>query len=464
MTQEDFLLTSLSPLDGRYQPKVLSTQQAFCEFSLIRTRIEVEVLYLIFLSTHSLIPKLTKKQEKRLRDFIANISLADAKKVKQYERKTKHDVKAVELFIRDFLQSSSLSSFIPFVHICLTSEDTNTLSYGLIIDRYLDSILMPQLASLISQIANMAQKYATTPFLARTHGQAAVPTTFGKEMSVFAQRLFDEYQYLTSLPVEGKMTGAVGNLNAFRVAFPNTDWIKASQEFIASLGLSAQLITTQVGCQDSLSRLFASIARINSILIGFNQDIWRYISDGYLHQSHSVNQVGSSTMPQKVNPIDFENSEGNLGIANSLFLHFTQKLPISRLQRDLSDSTLKRNIGSAFGYSSLAYTSLSKGLEHIAPNEDRMKEDLLAHYEVVSEAIQVMLRTQNDTQAYEKLRHFLQGKQVSQHSLHDFILSLSLEPKVTKKLLEISPLNYTGYAQELTTIVCEHIRKALKGD
>jgi len=352
-------LTAISPLDGRYQSKTKSLATYFSEQALIKSRVVIEAKYLEFLLNVIKKP-ISPKLVATLNAVIDNFNQNEAQRVKDIEDTTHHDVKAIEYYLREKLVD--FPEIFPYIHLGLTSEDINSCAYGLLIKDALKNEMLPSLISLISTITDMADKYKSEPMLARTHGQPAVPTTMGKELMVFALRLHHEYTTLTTLPIEAKMSGAIGNFSALHCAYPDGDWIKTTDEFIKKLGLTPNHFTTQILPADSYVKVFQSFHLINSILIGFNQDIWRYISDGYFAQQVIATETGSSTMPQKVNPIDFENSEGNLGLANALFAYFIDKLPISRLQRDLSDSTVKRNMGSAFAYSQLAYSSCVSGL------------------------------------------------------------------------------------------------------
>ena len=449
MLDLDSALTALSPLDGRYQPQLIAAAELFSEAALIQYRIKVELRYVLFLSKHNLIPKISTSEQSALLDWSENFDLASAKKIKELEKTTKHDVKAVEYFLRETLEAQK-SPLAPFIHLALTSEDTNSMSQAMIWKATTEKVLLPELKAVLKRMTEMITEYAELPMLGRTHGQPAVPTTVGKELSVFAIRLLTELQILENLPIEAKMTGAVGNFNAHQIAFPGQDWQKLSDEFITSLGLTPHLVTTQILPIEGYSRIFASLQRINSIFIDLDQDIWRYISDSYFTQKLEKGQVGSSTMPQKINPIDFENSEGNLGLANALFQHFIQKLPISRLQRDLSDSTVKRSWGSAVGYSVLGYRSLLKGLKKISPNKEKLSQELEEHWEVLAEAMQVVLRTNGDDKGYEKLQKLTQGKHVTKAGLQEFITSLSLDEKTKKRLLTLTPASYIGIANTVT--------------
>ncbi len=451
LTYTQFALNALSPLDGRYSSQLNEVSQIFSEFSLIKHRLLIEVEYLIFISQQRLIPKITSKEQEKLRQLVADFTVQQAEQVKAHEAKTKHDVKAVEYFLRDFLLEVH-SPLASYVHLGLTSEDTNSLSYSLMLKTAQQKIIVPHLQMILKQLAKLAKQYLAVPMLARTHGQVAVPTTVGKEFVNFAVRLLTEVQILESLQIESKLNGAVGNYNAQLVALPanSSDWEDLSSNFISSLGLQPNLFTTQILPAESYTRFFSSVVRINSILLDLNQDIWRYISDGYFIQKAETEQVGSSTMPHKINPIDFENSEGNLGMANTLLNHFIAKLPISRLQRDLSDSTVKRSWGTALGFCKLSYTSLLKGLSKISVNETKLRDDLDQHWEVLTEAFQVLLRTQGDLNGYEKLRVLSQNKQLTKKDLHAFIATIDQPEKVKETLRQLRPETYLGLAPQLT--------------
>ncbi len=348
------------------------------------------------------------------------------------------------------------------VHIALTSEDINSLAYSLMLCEARKEILVPRLREILTMISKMVQTYARIPMLARTHGQVAVPTTVGKEMAVFAQRLLTELLQLEKIKIEGKLNGAVGNFNAHHLVWPKANWLKLSSQFVTSLGLQPNSVTTQILPTESYSQIFGSLIRINGILLDLSQDLWRYISDDYFVQKAEADQVGSSTMPHKINPIDFENSEGNLGLANALLTHFILKLPISRLQRDLSDSTVKRNFGIAFGYCILAYKSLAKGLTKLSVNENKLRSNLADHWQVVAEAYQVILRVNGDAQGYQKLQKLTQGKQISKENLHDFIQTLTTNSKVKNQLLAITPLNYLGLAEKISKQVHKNVQVYLE--
>jgi adenylosuccinate lyase len=436
------ILSAISPLDGRYRAKLEDVSEFFSEYALMRYRVIAEFGYFYQFTTKILHKKIS---EHTIRRCIDAFDEGEAEKIKVLEKKTNHDVKAVEYYIREKLQSLHVG-FSEYVHFGLTSEDINSIAYGLSIAESRNAIVIPAIRSVISSLMAMAKDYASIPMVARTHGQAAVPTTVGKELIVFAVRLGNECGILKKLPIEAKITGAVGNYNAHIAGFPEEDWMDFCDSTVSSFGLTPNHCTTQILPADSTARLFQSMELLNTILIGLTQDMWRYISDGYFTQNLKEHEVGSSTMPQKVNPIDFENAEGNLGLANALFSHFITKLPVSRLQRDLSDSTVKRNIGSAFAYSVLGYRSCVQGLQKLSVHKETCEEDLLHHWEMMSEGMQTIMRIQGDVDAYETIKKFTRGKTIDQSAIQ-------------KRLLALTPLTYTGLAEE---IVKKGIKKLQK--
>ncbi len=448
-------LTALSPLDGRYSAKLTELASIFSDVALTKNRVLVEVEYLIFLSTKKLIGRFSADQKRQLRSMVAQFAVDEAQQVQEIERQTKHDVKAVEYFLREYLKKNHLPNEAS-VHLCLTSEDVNSLAYGLMLAQGKE-VLEEELSALLRQLADFARDHRDVVMLARTHGQLAVPTTVGKEIAVFAQRLLTELELLRTLKIEGKMTGAVGNLNAHTSAFTNESMLSFSEEFVASLGLTPNVVTTQILPPESYTRFFSSLVRCNGILLDLTQDCWRYISDGYFEQKLAPGQIGSSTMPQKINPIDFENSEGNLGLAQALLLHFIQKLPVSRLQRDLSDSTVKRSIGSALGYCHLAYLSLRAGLQKITVSPEKTSAMLQDHWEVVAEAYQVILRKNNVSDGYEQLKTLTQGKQLSDDEARTWIGQLSVHTDIKKELASITPQTYIGQAVAIADLVLRRI-------
>ncbi|MFA6257460.1 MAG: adenylosuccinate lyase [Candidatus Paceibacterota bacterium] len=448
---------AINPLDGRYFDKTRAIAQYFSEEALMKYRVMVEVEYLIALSEKKIFRKFTPSEIKIIKNLYEKFDEVSYGEIKKIETTTNHDVKAVEYFIKEKLSETSLKDSIEWVHFALTSEDTNNLAYGLILSEVTANILTPKLKEVNHELKLLVKRYKDLPMLARTHGQPASPTTFGKEMNVFACRLERGLDHLLGQKIMVKLNGASGNYNAHIVAFPKIDWLKFSKNFVINLNknlifkLELNEATTQIEPHDSYIELFDRFKRMNNMLIDLNQDMWRYISDNWITQKAKEGEVGSSTMPHKINPIDFENSEGNLGLANALFEFFARKLPISRLQRDLSDSTVERAFGTAFGHSYLAYTSLLKGLSKISVNEIKIKEDLNNHPEVIAEAIQTILRREKVTMPYEKLKELTRDKQVTLIDIHNFIKSLNVDDKIKKELLTITPENYIGLASKLAS-------------
>ncbi|HEY9151852.1 MAG TPA: adenylosuccinate lyase [Anaerolineales bacterium] len=446
-------LLALSPLDGRYVRETESLREYFSEFALIRGRVQIELAYLTALSEDAkLIRPLTESETNLLHQWAADFSLDDAHQIKDLERVTRHDVKAIENFLRAKLAPTSLSDLVEFLHYGLTSEDVNNLAYALGLNSARHAVIIPALDELLSKLEELIQKYKSTPMLARTHGQPAVPTTFGKEMAVYYARLKAQRINLFLHKFSGKLNGAVGNFNALVSAAPQVNWLKFSQKFISSMGFEPELVTTQILPYDNWIEYFNTLHLVNSILIDFAQDMWRYISDDYLKLNVVASEVGSSTMPQKVNPIDFENAEGNLGTANSLLEHYARKLPISRLQRDLSDSTVRRTFGVALGHSLVAYVSLAKALERVEANESVMRSELEAHWEVIAEGAQTILRAAGVSEAYEQLKSFARGKEITKETFNLWIESLSVDEPVKEKLRALSPLTYIGLAEEIANM------------
>lgn len=442
---------AINPLDGRYFSKTRALVPYFSEEALMKYRVMMECEYLIALSAlgKTSLRKFSAAEIKSIKSLYEKFDGSGFAKIKKLEETTNHDVKAVEYFLKDELSKTSLKDCTEWLHFATTSEDTNNIAYALLLAGSIEAVMIPEITKIISEINKLAKSYKDLPMLARTHGQSASPTTFGKEMKVFVVRLEKKLETLKGIKIEAKLNGATGNYNAHNVAYPSVDWKAFTTKFIKSLDLEPNLITTQIECHDSYVEVFDAVKHINTILLGFNQDMWRYISDGWIGQIPKAGETGSSTMPHKINPIDFENSEGNLGLANSLFEFFARKLPISRMQRDLSDSTVERSFGTAFGHTYLAYASLLKGLSKIKVNENKIKEDLLAHPEVVTEAIQTILRREGVAMPYEKLKDLSRGKVVTLHDIHAFINSLDVNDKLKNELLKITPENYTGLASAL---------------
>ncbi|HII15970.1 MAG TPA: adenylosuccinate lyase [Nanoarchaeota archaeon] len=456
-------LEVISPVDGRYRRNTEPLAEFFSEKALIKYRLFVECEYLLFLSEHKQIGlRELSGQEKAMLKSLCNLSLEDASIVKAIEVKgykdikpTNHDVKAIEYFLKDKLGETSLKDALEWVHFGLTSEDANNIAYALMLGEGIKVVLLPAAEQVLQKVNELAIKYRHIPMLARTHGQPASPTTFGKEFKVFASRLERQILQLKSHDLLVKLNGATGNYNAHYAAYPDIDWPDFTREFIARLNagkglkLKPNLLTTQIEPHDSCAELFDTLKRLNNILIGFDQDMWRYISDDWLKQNPVEGEVGSSTMPHKVNPIDFENSEGNLGIANALLQFFASKLAVSRLQRDLSDSTVLRNMGVAIAHCLIAYNSAVKGLGKIDVNEAKVVAELESHPEVISEAIQTILRKEGVAMPYELLKELTRGKKVAMADLYALIDKLDVKEEVKARLKAITPLNYTGIAEAL---------------
>ncbi len=443
------ILNLLSPLDGRYATATAPLTNFFSEFAFLRDRVRVELKFLAALSKTGMVRPLTDFESAQLESILTNFSNADAESILDYERKTRHDVKAIEYFIQSKLQDTSLQDLLPWIHFGLTSEDTNSLGQAIALKESRDKVILTNLQSLISNLSDFAIRYKSVPMLARTHGQYAVPTTVGKEFAVYIARLKKTRDDIASHRFEAKLTGAVGNFNALQAAAPQVDWLSFSEDFVSSFDLEPNLLTTQILPYDNWVRYFDLVRLTNSILIDFAQDIWRYISDGYLKQAVVAGEVGSSTMPQKVNPIDFENAEGNLGVANSLFTHYAQKLTVSRLQRDLSDSTVRRTFGTALGHSLLAWTNFQRGLKRIAPDEEKLTAELNAHWEVVSEGAQTILRAAGKPDAYEALKEQTRGRVLTEADYKSWVASIDVNDEVRDQLASLSPQSYIGLAVEL---------------
>lgn len=443
-------LHALSPLDGRYADATAPLRDYFSEFAFLRNRARIELDLLPALSRTGLTRPLTDSETAQIEAIKTNFSSADAELILEHERKTRHDVKAIEYFIRSKLQNTSLKDLLPWIHFGLTSEDTNSLGQAMALNESRQKVILPALDNLLSALSAFAIRYKAVPMPARTHGQLAVPTTLGKEFAVYIARLKKTRNAISAHRFEAKLTGAVGNFNALQAAAPQADWLSFSEEFVSRFGLEPNLLTTQILPYDNWVRYFDSIRLTNSILIDFAQDIWRYISDGIFKQAVVAGEVGSSTMPQKVNPIDFENAEGNLGVANSFFTHYAQKLPVSRLQRDLSDSTVRRTFGSALGHSLLAWTNFQRGLKRIAPDEEKLKSELNAHWEVVSEGAQTILRAAGKPDAYESLKDQTRGRMLTEADYKAWCDSIDVDDDTRIRLKNLSPETYIGLAIELT--------------
>ncbi|WP_066800002.1 adenylosuccinate lyase [Moraxella oblonga] len=460
----DFALTALSPLDGRYASKCDALRPYLSEFGLIHARVTVEIRWLQALANHPEITEISPfsaDTNARLNAIIDNFSLENAKRIKEIERTTNHDVKAVEYFLKEQIVGiDELKNASEFIHFACTSEDINNLSHALMLKSGRD-ILIQSMQAIIDNIANLAEKYADVPMLSRTHGQTASPTTLGKEMANVAYRLYRQIKQFKSVELLGKINGAVGNYNAHLSAYPDIDWAKHSQNFVESLGLTFNPYTTQIEPHDYMAELFDSLRRFNTILIDFNRDVWGYISLGYFKQKLKEGEVGSSTMPHKVNPIDFENSEGNLGIANAVLAHLGEKLPISRWQRDLTDSTVLRNMGVGFAQSLIAFEACLKGIGKLELNEQRLAEDLDNAQEVLAEPIQTVMRRYNVEKPYEKLKALTRGQTMTREMMVGFVSGdeLSTVPQNDRnRLAELTPATYIGNANEQAKQLKDHLK------
>jgi adenylosuccinate lyase len=447
-------LHALSPLDGRYSELTAPLNAYFSEFAYLRDRVRVELDFLVALSATGLVRSLAASEMEVLDSLKANFSAEQARAIQSLEQKTRHDVKAIEYFLQDTLQATSLVDLLSWIHFGLTSEDTNNIAQAISLRDARDNVLLPLLDNLLLDLKEFAIRHKAVGMLARTHGQFAVPTTLGKEFAVYFSRLREVRNGLVLHRFEAKLTGAVGNFNALLAAAPGVDWLAFSRNFINRFDLEPSLITTQILPYDNWIRYFDLIRLINSILIDFSQDVWRYISDGALKQAVMEGEVGSSTMPQKVNPIDFENAEGNLGLANSLLNHYAQKLPVSRLQRDLSDSTVRRTFGTALGHTLLAWTNLRRGLTRIAPDEDKLRSDLSAHWEVVAEGAQTILRAAGKPDAYESLKQQTRGRVLEEADYQSWCETVEVDHSTRERLKSLSPETYLGLAIRLTEIAC----------
>jgi len=444
-------LTALSPLDGRYARKTAPLRAYFSEFGLIRFRVLVEVQWLLALSAHPQVTEVTAFSPDTLAllsGIAEGFSESDAQRVKAIESTINHDVKAVEYFLKEKTAGNAeIAACSEFIHFACTSEDINNLAYALMLKEARAAVLLPRMDQLVQGIAELAQRYADQPMLARTHGQPASPTTLGKEMANFAYRLRRARETVAGVPLLGKINGAVGNYNAHLIAYPEINWPSTAKTFVENLGLVWNPYTTQIEPHDSIAELLDAIARFNTILTDFNRDVWSYISLGYFRQRTAKHEVGSSTMPHKVNPIDFENSEGNLGLANALMNHLSAKLPISRWQRDLTDSTALRNLGVAFGYAVLAYDSCARGIGKLEVDTTRILADLQDSWEVLAEAVQTVMRRHGVEQPYEKLKELTRGRGgITRDALQAFIRDLPLPEEARQRLLALAPAGYTGNA------------------
>ncbi len=446
-------LTAISPIDGRYSAKVAQLRPIYSEFGLIKFRTEIEIRWLKHLADIPAIeeiPKLSQNASEKLDSIVENFSETDAQRVKEIESTTNHDVKAVEYFLKEKISGiDELVRISEFIHFACTSEDINNLAYALMLREGRSAALLPEIDKLIDTIKQLAHRYAGQAMLSRTHGQSATPTTLGKEFANIAERLILQRGHFEKVEIKGKMNGAVGNYNAHSVAYPEIDWPSVSEKFIDSLGIRCNPFTIQIEPHDYIAEYFHTLSRFNTILIDFNRDIWAYISLGYFKQKTIAGEVGSSTMPHKVNPIDFENSEGNLGIANALFSHLAEKLPISRWQRDLSDSTVLRNIGVGLAHTSIALQATMKGIEKLEINTKQLDDDLDKNLEVLAEPIQTVMRRYGIEKPYEKLKDLTRGNKIDRTTLTVFIQNLEIPEHAKQNLLALTPDNYIGYAKSL---------------
>jgi len=439
-------LTAISPVDGRYRNKTKELANYFSEYALFKYRIKVEIEYFISLTKQGIIPyEVSKKDIAEWRKIYSKFSVSKAKRIKEIEAVTNHDIKAVEYYIKEEFDKLGYGRYKEFIHFGLTSQDINNTAVPLSVKDYLSEIYIPSVKDIIKQIDDLSKSFKSIPMLAHTHGQPASPTNLGKELMVFIERLVNQYNLLLELPVAAKFGGATGNLNAHFVAYPSVDWVNFANEFITSLGLKRLQYTTQIEHYDLLAALFDTMKRINTILLDLSRDMWMYISMDYFKQRIKKGEVGSSAMPHKVNPIDFENAEGNIGIANAILVHLSEKLPVSRLQRDLSDSTVLRNIGVPFAHSLIAIASLQKGLSKLLINKEAIAKDLENNWVVVAEAIQTVLRREGYANPYEIVKDLTRkNTKITQQEVAHFIDKLKVSEDVKQELKAITPFNYTG--------------------
>lgn len=455
-------LTAISPLDGRYRSRVEELAPYVSEYALIKTRFEIEAKYLVALSTSGVVRKLTSKERTNLNSFGQNINLTDAVKVKKIEEETRHDVKAMERSFRNLVEGTSLEDLTEAIHMGLTSEDVNNLAYRLMLKRSTEEVIIPTLDILVDDLTQRSEKYKAIPMLGRTHGQPAIPTTIGKEIVIFATRLNKQLGKLRNQKLTGKLNGAIGNFNALNLAYPKVDWINFSAQFIKSFGLEPNLITNQINPYDDIAEYFQNYQRINGIIIDLDQDVWRYISDNWFQQEAKKGEVGSSTMPQKVNPIDFENSEGNLTVANGILETLGRKLTQSRLQRDLSDSTTIRNIGTALGFSQVGYKSVITGLLRIKPNVSKIAQDLNNDWSILTEGVQTLLRKEKVDDPYSLISSLSKGVHIDQTRWESFVNSLPIESEQKEQLNILTPATYVGLAINLTDKAIKDIKDSKK--
>jgi adenylosuccinate lyase len=452
--QEYEALLAVGLIDGRYRSRTRELSDYFSEYALIRYRVRIEIEWLISLAENPAIreiEKLSRRETETLRAIASDFTVEDALRVKQFETETNHDVKAVEYFLKEKAAAAKLKIPLEMIHFACTSEDISNVAWALMLKEFNERELMTTLERIVHRLGGMARQYGETVMIARTHGQEASPTTIGKEFAIFAFRVNRQIEQLRRQEYLGKANGAVGNYNAHRFAYPKVDWIAHSKEFVEGLGLAWNPLTTQIESHDFIAEIFHTLIRIGTILIDFSRDVWGYVALGYFTQKIKTGEVGSSVMPHKVNPIDFENCEGNLGVANSIFEHLAAKLPISRWQRDLSDSTAMRAIGNAYGHVVVALSSLENGLNKLEINETRVKTtfDDEKSWEVVAEAIQTLMRRYNLDQPYERLKELTRGRTVTRKDIEQFAASLPLNDEARAALARLEPRNYLGFAREL---------------
>jgi len=445
-------VTAISPIDGRYEAQTAQLSAEFSEFALIKYRVRVEVEWLLFLSERPEIGEVrpfTVTETVLLRDLAAAFDPAEAERVRQIEQTTRHDVKAVEYYLQEQLRDTTLADVIPFIHFCCTSEDINNLAYAQMLQQGMTRHWLPQARQMVDQVAQIAQDTRAVAMLSRTHGQSASPTTLGKELAVFVHRWRRQLSQIEAVEYLGKFSGTVGNYHTHSIAYPHLDWESLSRTFVERLGLTWNPLTTQIESHDYIAELSHALARFNTILLGFDQDIWTYISLGYFKQRAVAGEVGSSTMPHKVNPINFENSEANLGVSNALLVHLAGKLPVSRLQRDLTDSSALRNLGTAIAYSFIALQATRRGLGVLDVNPLAIARDLDPAWEVLAEPIQTVMRRVSMPGAYERLKELTRGSGITQAGIQAFIADLDLPDADKQRLLALTPAGYTGLAEQL---------------
>jgi len=445
-------LTAISPIDGRYASKVDALRPIFSEYGLIRFRVQVEVRWLQALAEHTQItevPRFSQSANQLLNSIITDFSETDAQRVKEIESTTNHDVKAVEYFLKEKIaDNTELNAVSEFIHFACTSEDINNLSYALMLKEG-RAALLPQMTDCIAALKTLATDNAAQPMLSRTHGQSASPTTAGKEFANVVARMLRQKDQFEAVEILGKINGAVGNYNAHAVAYPEIDWQQFSKNFVQSLGLFWNAYTIQIEPHDYIAEYFHALSRFNTILLDFDRDIWGYISQGFFKQRTIAGEIGSSTMPHKVNPIDFENSEGNVGLANALFHHLAEKLPVSRWQRDLTDSTVLRNIGVGVAHTSIAIQATLKGISKLEINADIIEADLEANWEVLAEPVQTVMRRYGIEKPYEKLKELTRGNRITAADMQAFIEKLDIPEEAKQELIKLTPRSYTGYAEQL---------------